>query len=159
MQQRPEHEQLESEQSEYIRRWISQQPDDRLRQRFADGLLSQLDAGNLIAAAVLDDLLGPACEYHVCDDCSRRHSLADLQYDCEKWETHHLPADICPAWNALEANLPEGTEWKFYELFACLLKRLEKPNDGVGKWIYVAKLTVPVGPFRFERTILLGQAQ
>jgi hypothetical protein len=159
MQQRAEWEPQEVEQSNYIENWIARQPDDKLRQQFADGLLSCQDAENLIAAAALDDLLGPAYDYRLCDVCYHRPS-SHPHHGCEEWETQHLAADIYPAWQALKAKLPEGTKWSFYEVFPCLLKRLEQPSDPheeVGALVYVAKLTVPVGPFRFERTILLSE--
>jgi hypothetical protein len=157
----PEQERQEAEQSRYIENWIARQPDDKPRQQFADGILSYLDAENLIAAEALDDLLGPPQDYHVCDVCSRSLYRPDLHYDCEKWETHHLllPPHIYLAWRALKDNLPEGTEWKCYEVFPCLLKRLQMRRDlqATQPLMYIAKLTVPVGPFRFERNVLLNE--
>jgi len=159
-QQRPEQERQRGEQPKYIENWIAQQPDEMLRQQFADGLLSYMDAENLIAATALDNLVGPAYQYHLCYVSSRDRLFGHVHHVCDKWETHYLPPNIYPAWHALKDKLPEGTERSFHEVFPCLLKGSRKPpnpQDGVGRLVYVAKLTVPVGPFRFERDILLGE--
>jgi len=160
-QRSPEERQRMAEQPKYIAEWIEHQPEAMLRQQCADGLLSDGDAEDLIAAEALQSL-GPSYEYRLCYISSRDRVFGRAHHDCYEWETHHLPPDVYPAWHALKTRLPEGAEWKFCEVFPCLLNGREKPadaRDGVGKRVYVAKVKVPVGPFRFERNILLSPAE
>lgn len=155
--QRLEEERQLAEQPKYIADWIARQTDDLLRQQFAEGLLSEGDAEKLIEAEALDHLLGPAYEYDLCYVSSRDRVFHRVQHGCGEWETHHLPPEVYSTWQVLRAKLPEGVDCSFYEVFPCLLRqKLVNPSDAVGKVVYVAKLTVPVGPFRFERNMLLS---
>jgi hypothetical protein len=136
----------------YITAWLNAHaPADTIAQHAA-GLLCRATAVSMIADAVLDPI-GPEwpktamCEINSCP-C--------YQYK----EEPCIPRRLYPAWKALEAKLPQGTTQEFFSARECLRDEdgsygSDDDRETAGPKQWGVFLTVPHGPFVFERRIKL----
>ncbi|HET9322040.1 MAG TPA: hypothetical protein VFO27_19755, partial [Bryobacteraceae bacterium] len=133
----------------FIAEWIAGHADPETRQQFDDGLLCRKAAIALIADAALADLPAAAPGYKICDSTSCKCGSKDL--DC-------LPRSVYPVWKALKAKLPEGYTVEFSRVRECLKDEddyLPPGEDTAAAPVYLAKVTIPYGPFHFEREVKL----
>ncbi len=142
---------------DYIDQWIAEHADADTQQQHSEGLLCRKAAVNLIAGAAFEaagvpekvpESSGTTCEDTDCPCC-------DTVVDC-------VPRRVYPAWRAMKAKIPEGFAVEFRKRRDCLQADIERygpADDNVataGPVYYVATVTMPHGPFTFERTVKLG---
>lgn len=132
-----------------ISTWVTEHGTDSQRARQADGLLPRDEALTSMAELAFAAAGVPAkAEYRSCEQQS---------CSCGFDEIHTLSADAYAAWATVKAALPEGYAVKFYNNREC------SDKDGYGDvddaaaldHIVTANITIPFGPFRFEREIAL----
>jgi hypothetical protein len=139
--------------AEYVASWIAGHADEQTREQFADGLLARSDAVDMIAAAAFAAAGVPEPARYCDDFCT------DQDCRCGERSVTSLPLSAYPAWRLLKATLPEGYAVEFLRV------REHVPEDDIdpdaeeptaGPPMYLAKLTIPHGPFQFTRTVKLG---
>jgi len=140
----------EQTKTDYIAAWIAEHADDATREQFTDGLLCRSVALSMIADAAFSAAGVPeAAEWddNYCDnrDCP-----------CGSKDLTCLPRRVYPAWKTMKATLPEGYTVEFSRVRECQREDWDGEGESAGSSIYLAKITIPHGPFQFERTVRLG---
>jgi len=136
--------------TDYIDAWVREHGDELTRQQHADGLLPRKEALALIADAAMADLPG---EYDPGEFCQ------DRDCPCGRKDIDTLPRKAYEAWLPIKAKLPQGAEVEFERVRECLKDGdgyVDEDTETAGPPVYAALLKVPVGPFVFERLVLIG---
>lgn len=142
----------EQEKQDFIRTWIAANANEETRQQFEDGLLCRKAMLSMIADAAFAQFgvpeaveIGETCHNRACP-------CGDSYVDC-------LPRSIYSAWRPLKAKLPEGTEVRFSKVRDCLKDDeggyYREDGESAGPAYYTADITMPHGPFKFERRVKL----
>ncbi len=143
----------ENAKTEYIAAWIAEHADDDTRQQFADGLLCRQTAVTMIAEAAFDAAgVGEALgDVVMCEDRNCPCSCTTLS--C-------IPRRLYPRWREMRAKLPKGYTAEFESRRDCLKSDEpdwdERDQETASPKYWVVNLTIPCGPFRFDRTVKLG---
>lgn len=151
-------EELAKEQAkhEYIARWISEHGDADISEQFTEGLLARSAALSLIA----DDFFRTLGIPDAVSPQELRH-CQNGECPCCDMTVESLPRRIYPSWRDLKGMLPKGSRAQFSKVRECLRCDDEEGDwqdggDSAGPIYYTADLTVPCGPFQFERRVKLG---
>ena len=140
----------EQAKQDYIAAWIAEHGDRDTRDQFAEGLLSRNAALTMIAEHCFSSH-GISEAVKVSEPCD------DRECPCCDDTVETLPRRVYPAWREFKAKLPEGSKATFSKVRQCLR---DEDWDGDGETAapayYTADLTVPCGPFQFERRVKLG---
>ena len=123
--------------------FVGQSGDAMLIEQHAARLLCRKTVISLMAGDCLDRYLPAECPDSVVCENSRCPCM-DTRQDC-------VPPDIYAAWKAM-GEMPTGTTVEFREVRNCLS---DEDTKGAGPVEYHAVVTIPSGPFQFERRIKL----
>ena len=138
--------------------FVGQSGDAMLIEQHAARLLCRKTVISLMAGDCLDRYLPAECPDSVVCENSRCPCM-DTRQDC-------VPPDIYAAWKAM-GDMPTGTTVEFRKVRKCLsdedtegaFKCLsDEDTEGAGPVEYHAIVTIPSGPFQFERRIKLEAA-
>jgi hypothetical protein len=130
-----------------IAAWVAEHGTPSQKARLADGMLCRDEIVSAIAKYVLDPIGPPEEKPVICDDNGHKYG---------REETTCLGEAEYSAWQALKARLPEGSTWSFERVTPCTREDdYGDDGDGLGAPYATATVTVPYGPFRFTRTIVL----
>jgi hypothetical protein len=135
----------------YIAAWIPAHADWTVREQFAEGLLSRQAALDVIAEDAFKNL--PAEASYNGDFCD------ETDCPCGTKDLRSIPTSRYPVWREVKGKLPEGYKVGFFRVRECLHE--EQSYDGcvdeqrARKARYFALVTIPYGPFQFERRIEL----
>jgi hypothetical protein len=155
-----ERESSERAKSAYIADWVANHGDADLSAQFADGLacrktLISMIADEAFAATGVPDAIT------VPDTCSSRECpCCDTTVDC-------LPRRIYAVWRKIKATLPQGSTATFARVRECLAEEIDRNGidaysdevqETAGPLYYTATITMPHGPFQFERRVKLEVA-
>ena len=136
---------------DYIESWMASNADTDTQNQYDDGLLCRSAAVNLISSAAFEAAGVPAA-VTVPDVCNNRDCpCCDSTVEC-------IPRRLYPVWRAIKAGLPKDSSAEFSKVRDCL-----RDDDGyviatdetAGPAYYTATITLPHGPFQFERRIKL----
>jgi hypothetical protein len=131
-----------------IAAWVAEHGTESQKARLADGMLCRDEIVAAIAAYVLDPIGPPEEEPEICDDKAHK---------CGREETTCLSEQAYSAWKALKAHLPEGSTWSFERVTPCTREGDDDyEGDGLGTPYATVTVSVPYGPFRFKRTVVLS---
>lgn len=134
----------------FLESWLAEHGTEADRRQYADGLLCRRELLTLVADKSFSDAGVPE-EHATSEVC--QHS------DCpctDHW-TECLPREVYPVWQALKARLPQGTTWRFSEVRECLRSTpYREDEETAGPAYYTVDLTMPAGPYKFERKVSLG---
>lgn len=127
----------------FLDEWVSRQNDADLRAGWVEGLICVDEVLALLKASVLDPI-APDVEitYTLC---------ASSRCECGCAGARCLPRAVYSAWRALRAKLPAGSTCSFRRVRACRGEG-EEPTPQ----FYVVVISVPCGPFTFEREVRLS---
>lgn len=140
----------EAEKSSVIDAFVAASGDTLMIRQHADGLLCRKHAISLIANAAFASFSVPDA-IQVPDTCTESECpCCDKYIDC-------IPTYTYQAWRAIADHLPDGHTVKFSRVRECLRDDSWEPSDGESaRPAYItADITLPHGPFKFERRIRL----
>jgi hypothetical protein len=155
-----EREVSERAKSAYIAEWVANHGDPDLSAQLADGLacrktLILMIADEAFAAAGVPEKID------VPDTCSSSDCpCCDTSVDC-------LPRRIYAVWRKLKATLPQGSTATFAKVRECLAEEIDRygidaysdeVQETAGPLYYTATISMPHGPFKFERRVKLEVA-
>lgn len=131
--------------------WVAGETGAEIREQYAEGLLSRKELVALIAADALGKL--PDAAAYDDDFCNA------TSCPCGSGEVETLPRQLYGAWRAIKADLPAGYTVEFTRVRECWqgTERANYSDETAGPVMYFARITVPYGPFRFERTVRIGK--
>jgi hypothetical protein len=132
-----------------IAAWVAEHGTPLQQSRHKDGMLPRAEATELMAAWVMESHGVPAE-----DD---RQICTDGSCPCSESEITALPECAYTAWVSLRKGLPDGYTVSFQRVKECPSRNEwgDCDADAVGCHT-AAYLTIPYGPFRFERQVVLA---
>jgi hypothetical protein len=127
----------EDAKSRYIADWAAHAAAN-IREQFNDGLLSRSQILELIADEFFSKLKLPEHTPHTC---------SNRQCPCSDDRVEIVSIEAYAAWREIKANVPEGATVKFSKVTS---------DDNLLEPYYTADLSLPCGPFTFDRRIQLN---
>lgn len=150
----------EQAKTDAIAAWVREHGTDSQRARLADGLLPRKEVLTAMAEFAFAQAGVPEhWDYRVCDD--RAHKCGAVA------ELTSLDEAAYERWVKIRATLPEGYTVTFWRVRECLLDgedaetaEYRNPDEPtVAEPVTIASITIPFGPFAFERDVRLEESK